>query len=427
MSSFFSDLDIQEENPKKQNSGFSFFSDLDQSDSEFEEKPSRIRSLISAPLKGAIKSVADFTSQIPFIAKPIPKEYGLALTEEFLPTQNELPERILERAGGIAPFAAIGGGGLVSSALRSLIGGASGQAAEELGGGETSQILAEMIGMSFPSLSKSILATKSQKPLVDFARKMGLSESEISPLIQGKVKENLVSKFGSGDKIRAALKKSREATGKIYTTLSESPIANQALPEEAIVDLMKGLKEQIKSLPSGVRKVAMRDMVDLFKGEVNGKNLINLYQDLNYYIRKGNPLLNRLKGPVEDAINKISPEFAEDFALTNKLWENSSRFGKKIKTDLPFNIKSMGRAGAIASGVFTGNYKPLLVLAGAQVAEPAISKLVTSPRLQNLSNQMIKSLNQSKFVQAKKIADILEKEFDKKLIESSQAHEEEYD
>ncbi len=416
---YFDDVEPSKESfSEKEPVKAGYFSDL-------KEEPSRIRSLLSATPKGIVKGLNSLSKILP-VAKPIPEELGLKLTEEFLPTQDKFAENVLERGGSLLPTTAFGGGGIASAAIKSLIGGVAGESTKELGGGDIAQSLAEMIGLSFPSLSKQIVSSKSQKPLIDFARKMGMTEKEISPLIQGENKQSLIAKLGSGKKIKEALSKSRQATGKIYKAISESPEALKPLDTKSTSELMQGLKKELIDLPAGVRKIAMRDLMDLFKGNsVNGKDLMNVYQDLNYYVGKGNKLIGKLKGPISEAIDKLSPEFAEDFKMTNKLWENSAKFGKKLKPNLLYDIKSLGKLGSIASAVFMGNYKPLAAYAGLAVAEPALAKLATNPRLQNLSQQVIKSLNESKFSQAKKIGEILEKEFEKKLIDQLHQHEHE--
>lgn len=120
---------------------------------------SKTRSVISAPIKGIIKGAEQLTgsfdpSQI--ILSNLEKEPSLLkqLTEKVLPTKQETAEQLLERAGEIAPSAALGGN-VLGTILGSLSGAVLGEIAKEEGIGPAGQGLAEAAGMSIPGLAKT--------------------------------------------------------------------------------------------------------------------------------------------------------------------------------------------------------------------------------------------------------------------------------
>lgn len=116
------------------------------------EQPSRARSIISAPIKGALKTLQTINPIAP--RGPISPQAGEKLLEEFLPTQDKPTEQFLERAGKIAPYVAVGPEGLLAKGIQALGGAAAGQAAKELGFGDVGQGIAEAVGAFAPSLAK---------------------------------------------------------------------------------------------------------------------------------------------------------------------------------------------------------------------------------------------------------------------------------
>jgi len=123
---------------------------------------SKLKSVVSAPVKGLIKGSEDISQYSDpvgmILTNLIGKKQDLLpkILEEVLPTKNEEVENFLERAGRIAPTAALGGGGVLSAILGSLGGAALGEVAKEQGIGETGQSAAEAVGLGIPGLAKAI-------------------------------------------------------------------------------------------------------------------------------------------------------------------------------------------------------------------------------------------------------------------------------
>lgn len=122
------------------------------------------------------------------------------------------------------------GGGL--KALLSTAGaGLAGQTIRELGGPELAASGTEIIGSIAPTaFSKKLLPGKGAKDIVEAGRKLGLSESQITPLIQGERKTSLLSKIArKGEKTKERFVQIKEKLGDSYNTIKNSPPAQKSI------------------------------------------------------------------------------------------------------------------------------------------------------------------------------------------------------
>lgn len=125
------------------------------------EQISKTRSVLSSPVKGLIKGseeLGQLHDPISALAQQFSSQQNSPfeqVLDKVLPTRDETTEQVLERAGKIAPFAALGGASAPAALLQSVSGGALGQLAKEEGIGELGQAGAEAVGMGIPSLVKA--------------------------------------------------------------------------------------------------------------------------------------------------------------------------------------------------------------------------------------------------------------------------------
>lgn len=389
---------------------------------------SRFQSLLNAPFKGLLKGSRELylgggakegeKENLPkqLIKKIIGKSKEETLfrpQEEFekevdveLPTKDLFAERALERGGKGLPFAALGGPAAI---LRQMGGAVVGEAIKSAGGDDLAQAAGELFSLSIPSLSKKILANGGQKPIVDFARKFGLSEEKIAPLIQGDKKVELLSKLGKGKKAQKAVEKSKSAISGIYEDLKASPEAAKRLSNEHATSFLHEMHDEIAKLPSGARDLVMKDIIDFTK-DMTGKGLIKLYQDVNYYMGKGNKLLGGLHNPIKNAMTNLSPKLGEDFGMTNQLWKNMSKISAKVQPGKYEELMNYGRKGRVIYGVISGNYPVLVEALGEEAAKSLSRNMLINPRFQNISKQMVDAVNKSKFSAAEKLLNQITKE-----------------
>jgi hypothetical protein len=375
-----------------------------------EEKPSRFRSLLSAAPKGFAKELREqLTKTLGFLPEklgitkkgeelsPISNEEFFENLEKVLPTQEGFAEKALERGGRIAPYALAGGGNLAGQGLRSALAGFLGEGAKEAGLPEWAQALAELPAFGAPGLGKKIRPTGAQKELVEGARNLGLSEQEITPLIQSELKQKWLTKFApKRGRTQAALSKSKQALGNVYERLENSESAKNLLSKEQSSEVVKNIDDILEKLPSGVRDEISQDFQDLLSKPISGESLINFWKDLNHYISKGTDKLGIVKGPITDALENISPELASDFRMTNQLYSKYAKINAKLKPSLVGDLMSAGRAVRTLLGVTTGNYPLLIEALSESTGKRVARELLINPRLQNISNKMITALNQNK-------------------------------
>lgn len=389
-------------------------------------EPHRAKSIIAAPLKGVAKGIgalAEFAVPLAFEEEPLEERQKLmkgasearekfekGALEEALPTQNKFLERGLERGGELFPSAAIGPGGLIQAGVRSFLGGLGSEAIKSAGGGPLAQAVTEIMAFGMPGFGKKVIPNKSQKSLVDFARKMGLTEEEFTPLIQGKGKIGFFGKLAKkGEKSEEALQKSLDARKRIYSQLENSPLAQKPIPQNVAVDFLNETSTLMKKLPANMRDKVLADYMDFIRtlqsGKGNAAELMNLWTDLNYEIGQGSKGLGILKEPIENVFKKSYPGFSQDFELTRELYKRFYPISKKLKPSVTENLIDAGELGALAHGILKGKMGLLTELLGIETARRLSREMLINPRMQNLHLQMLRAANDNKFSIVKSVAD----------------------
>lgn len=380
-----------------------------------------------------------------YVSQNKPQSVGDFLNQQ-LPTNEGFLENTIARAGDILPFLLTGGiggaagaesrvagsalaegMGLTSGALkdvllqrakdvigpigRSLAGGAGGATAESYGAPEWVQSLAEIPGQIGPGFGSRLQPNKSQSDLVAQARKLGLSDKEITPLIQNPTKANALGLFSEKRlKTPTTLKNSYDAVDRTYNGLSARPEAKKVLNDFQFQRLGTDIQEKLKEMPAGVREIITTDLQDLLNSDKSGKAIMNFYRDVNHYIY--NPNLNAsqlglLKGPVTTALSQLSPELARDFNTTNKLFKGYKNIASKLSPTTSSDMLQAGKIGFLMHGVATGNFPEIASVIGTQAATMMTSELLLNPRFQNYSQQLINALNKNQVSVQKKVLELM--------------------
>lgn len=373
---------------------------------------SRLRSLLSAFPKGAATEILDVARGIRSVVgleeRPEGKKARKFL-EENLPTQPEFIEKGLERAGRIAPYTLIpGGGGLVGGLGRSALAGFAGQTAEELGAGELGQTITEIAALGAPGLGRKIIPTRGQEKLINFARKTGMTDKEIAPLLPNQKKKSFFGKMASkGEKTQKSMQETRQAISRAYDFVKESPAASAELSPTAMEKFLRDSSKIAKEMPFEIRKQISQDAMDLLEQGPSGSNLINFYQDISSRYKLGREQLERLKKPIIEALESISPELGDDFKLTNEMYKRGLAMRKALKPKAMEDLLQMGEAGVFAHGFLSGRMDILVKILGIEGARKLSAQMLSNPRLQNISKQIAKASNEGKFAQAESLANYL--------------------
>ena len=321
------------------------------------------------------------------------------ILDQFLPSEEGLGEDIASRSGEIFPLLATSGSGIGSSALRSGLAATGSQTAKNLGIGELGQAAAELPALLGPDLARAIptRAGSRQEQLANFARNQGVEENELALMLgeQGRVKESLTHIAPRGGQTQRAFHGARDALNRVWTNLRQSPEAQTQLSQVDARDLAQNLAGRMKNLPAEQRQRAMQDVIDLMRSPMRGEDIINFWQDLNYYIPKGEAGLGVLKDDLSKALRQISPQLGEDFNNLNQLYGNYSRLHQQMRPSLVDQFFRAGEFGALAFGALTMDVPTLTKVLGEVSARELARQAIINPRLQNLSQRFVNAAQRS--------------------------------
>lgn len=418
-SSYFSDLD----QPDVASAGASYFSDLD-------KEPSKARSLISAPIKGLIKGAAKF-SPLPSFG-PVGTKLGTRITEQMLPTRPGEAEEVLEFAGENIPAVALGEGGFAKKGLQALSGAVAKKTAKDLDLPEWAQELIGTAGMAGPDIAsafkgKKLLPGPKQKNMVEFLRSKGLSDTDITPIIQDKKKLSLFSKAaGKFEKKDPWLKGIQEKIGGIYEDIRGTGKQSGYLEGKDLVDFEKAFHEKLQKVPRMYRGLVQKEVDDLMSNPIDFTELHDFKKAINAIVgdvEGGKAAIGILKEPLEKAQAKMNPALYSELKQTDKAYSQLMDFTEKMTKKNWDHLISLGQAGEALYAMLTLNPVALKGAGLAFLTKGASKRILSDPRLQSMHRKIWKSFLENKIPQALKYAQLLEDQIkdDSESIESAEA------
>lgn len=398
----------------------------------------KFQQYLAAPTKGALRELGNQLRNLPLLQETLgdtgllmSDEQGEELLNKLSPQPEDAISKSLERGGRIGLYAALGGQAAAQQAIpRSIAGGAIGQGLEELGAPPWLQSIGEASPFVFPAFRQIIDPTKGQEAKVSFLRRMGLSEKEIAPAIQGERKQRFLTKLiPKRGRTARALKQTRQALGNVYNQLRARPEAQQLMSPQQVNSFASEVAAVTQNWPAHLRDVIRQDAADLARAGFNGDNLINFWQDLSYAHKLGHERVGTLKGAITNALDSLSPELGKDFRMTNDIYGNFSNLSARLKpglaSDILNGVARFLRGGRVLYGFLHGNYPVMLEALGEEGAKHLSREMLINPRFQNLGKQMVTALNENRIPiferLVKSFSDILEpidKEAAKELEEN---------
>lgn len=380
--------------------------------------------------KSALKGAAEGITKLGHVMGPLQDIHGKPLSEtreeqtqqlnELLPTQDDkFGANALRRGLKEAPTAmATPFGSALQTLPRAIAAGFAGEGAKQLGAPEWAQTAAELTAYVGPDITKKLLSSGKNKDIIDAARKMGLTDEQITPLIQSSFKQKWLSKLSTKHgTTQEKLSSTKEGLSKAYEGLKNSPIADQALPEQTQKDMLTTMSKIISEMPHAVRSKIKEDARDLLKGPITSKSIMNFWADVNHNLDSNAKQLSLLKDPLLKGIKTVSPELAEDFQLVNDLWGKYSNISSKLKPGLADEViraaEAIGMGSSFLMGITTGYYPPLVASLGEKGARILAREMLTNPRFQQISGKMVQALNQNKVGVAMKLVDLYRHEINK--------------
>lgn len=369
--------------------------------------------------KTILKGTAEGLSRLGGIMGPIQDLHGkpysdtlekqTEVLDELLPTDEGFVQKSLRRGLQQAPTAIAMPGSNVATGARAMLAGVMGQGAEELGLPEWAQTAAEITAYIGPDIMQKLLKSGSNKEIIEAAKKFGLSDEQITPLIQSEFKQKWLSKLSpKRGSTETALQNTKKGLSEGYETLKGSTSAAGEITEKANGKLINSIMEKMDEMPREVRAKIQGDLEDLLNNKITGKSLMNFHKDVNSKFGGSTKQIQTLKDPIKEAIHSISPELAKDFDTINNLMSKYYSISSKLKPSITSDLIRAGEAltgiGAIGSAI-TGYYVPLVGIFGEQVARKVAQQMLLNPRLQQISKKMVNALNENKFKVAKKLTE----------------------
>lgn len=333
---------------------------------------------------------------------------------ELLPTEEGFTQSALRRGLKETPTMLAFPGSTLATLPRSIAAGFLGEGAKELGAPEWAQTAAELTAYIGPDITKKLLSSGKNKELIQKAKELGLSDEALTPLLQSDFKQKWLTKISpKRGKTQEVLTKTKSALGKTYSKIQESSPAQQALSSPATDNLITGIEEKMFKMPSGVRSKITEDFRDLINHPITGDSLMNFYVDVNQVLGKSTKQLSTLKDPIKNALKSISPELGENFETINKLYSKYYPIAQKLKPTLSSDLIGSAKNIGLLTSIIFGYYPTILEFAGAAATSKIAQQLLINPRFQQISNKMVKAINDNKFGIAKKLTDLLAHQFQK--------------
>ena len=321
--------------------------------------------------------------------------------------------RIAGRGSEFVAETAATGGGLKTLAATGLS-GLAGQGIREAGGPEGTAVATEVLGSIIPSAiqGKVVPTGREAKQVAEAGRKIGLTEKQITPLIQSEKKAANLSKIArKGNRTKKTFASIKESLGDSYNNIKNRPQASIKLPNAEQINLRKEFgqirNELSKTLAPSPDKEAALNFIEksldtLRNVDITPEYLVNFWQDINKAVKwnsitGGKKALARLKQPISESLKKAAPDLAEDFELTNQLYSKYAQISKKLKPDLVDAFVNKAEVLAVpAAGVALASGNPwALAGIGSEIALRSLGReMLINPYFQNLATKLVTNFNQ---------------------------------
>lgn len=286
------------------------------------------------------------------------------------------------------------------------------------------------LAIPLPGGKAKALDPKKASQLFRFGRMAGLTEKELTPLLQGQMKTAILGKIASKTKgMEKTLDVTRNKLGDVYQSIGLqaanlpplSPQANKSLATN-LENIVKGWERTLKPSPDKQSSINfMQEAIGSLKNsEGSPEKLVNFLSDINSAvnwgaIRNGKKMLASVKDPIMKAISASSPSVAERLKLTNQLYSRLQDFKKsvglkKINDFMTHDEASRKlvdlalRYGPATLLGATGHLVGGLKTAGATwAAKRGAAELLVNPSLQNLHRKMLTAIKNKSFSSSAKL------------------------
>lgn len=328
------------------------------------------------------------------------------ILDEALPTSEGYVQKGIRRGLRELPTnLSIPGGGATQTAVRTGLAGMAGQAVEETGGPEWLQAAAELTAYVGPDLTKKLLSFGKDGDLIKQAKKLGLTDEQITPLLNAGNKRKWLKKIApKRGKTQEALRNTYEALGEAYEGIRKSPEALKPASRESAREVITDLgKILMQDLDTTQRNKIMEDFMILMNQEPTVDSIIGFYQKINSTFGRGNKKIQLLKDPIKKFIARTDKNLAKDFDLINDLFSRYYNVSSSLSPTLTSDIIGASENVALLGSMVTGYYPGILGILKEKGARKIAQQLLINPRFQQLSQKLGNAILENKFIATKKL------------------------
>ena len=346
---------------------------------------------------------------------PTSEDIGAGIKELTGVGEGETPAgRIAGRGAEFVGGAAAIPVGLTGKAATTAIGaGITGQTIREAGLPEEAATASELILSLLPgAIQKKLIPSSSEgKKLAEAGRLIGLTEKEITPLVQGERKISTLSKIArKGGKTKELFGSIKEKLGDSYDSLKTSPIAQERIsPKQTsslirkFVDIETDLGKTLQPSPDkeSAIKFVQSATEKLINNGATSEELVNFWQDINKSVKwnsisGGKKALAKLKEPILETLKEVDPNMANKFEMTNQLYSKYANVAKALKPDLVESFATKAEMMTVlpaALGLVNGNPWVFAGLASEAGIRTLAREMIINPYFQNVAKKLVINMN----------------------------------
>lgn len=254
--------------------------------------------------------------------------------------------------------------------------------------------------------------SKAKKELYDRFKSIGLSDQEITPLLQG---EKKVGRLGPIAKKTETAKKaifetSQKGISELYNPIKKEAASLGTMSQEQMAKLQGNLKHELQNLQktmkgSPEKEAAVAYLEDLI-GKTEGTIIGQKGEPISYRLQSPESLIDTIidinRGPhwdqlkpVKDVIKKslheVDPKLAKKYDLTNEAFAKIKNLQKQIGLDGYEKLLTFGETGSFLLGLGTGNIPLMAGAVATEAGRQVATKLLTDPRWQGITRNIVKA------------------------------------
>ena len=367
---------------------------------------------------------------------------------------NLLEHLLLGRGVGISEGVGSTLRGLAGTTGRAAAGATAGQVLEEIGAPEILQGLGEvLVSGGIPRFGKNIPPKNAyQERQLKFLREKELTKKQMAPVI---AEQNINRKFANlvdKEHAKKKLKETGDALGAVRKSIVEEG-RDRYIPEPFAQHFARNIRKKLDDLNNSSARLVRADTNKLLRKTkptrissekpynrynretkkmervvpkthkpaegMTEKDVMEWYKKVNeeIYSKLGKELtadarknLHVLKDDAYKVLQQSNPALATEFKMYNEAYSHYAKIRARVNPQLFDHYIPKGKFTALVKGFMTDTAWPTIkTLTAISGAQRAMTLMITSPRLQNLSTQLALSLKKNKAIAAQRIYNQMEK------------------